>query len=1268
MADPTVQLRIEWGHSVDRPRQWQGEISIDQGTLSQVRPLGIEADEPGSIWSEGNHVEIHERSLRSYDGLDVLVTAPLNATLKLQFSDSLEPGSVPVVTETSLSDLVSKPLNRELDKSGNRLLVRRAPGDMLRVKLLQDHLVFSPGDTLRLDVEPKLLPCAAGTAVELRAQLLSAGGTTELGSQEQGVKTTAEETVPVSIHWEFKVPPNEGVYDVVIEAFEPPALRWTKPKPIAERHVQFIVVKDRSLPAPPDVNAAWTPIMEIDPANPHWYERFVSSSILPSLGQANFGNVALQPWQKALGSGVLIPPNGNSGEVHWQAYPLTINRPGAPHILEVEYPSDVPQTLGISIVEPNAAGAVLPIGLDSGVYLVDESIPAPAKWQRHRLIFWPRTKNPIVLLSNRREDLPAVFGKIRVLAGPGRLPRAPFVDVTLPERLLGGYLARPLIAESFGAPESLDVASGRSLGDWQTFYDGAVRLAEYMNYIGLGGQMLTVMAEGSTIYPSTLIEPTTRFDKGAFFETAQDPARKDALELIFRIFDREGLKLIPNLQFAAPLPELENRLRGGGTDAVGIQLIGSEGEIYTEKFPPSDKPALRRGIAPYYNPLNEHVQEAMLAVVRELVQRYNQHPSFAGLAIELSADSYTQMPGEMWGLDDNTIACFQRDTGIQVPAAGDTRFSQRAEFFARPERNDVVNPKREAWLKWRAAKLADFYMRLQKELTSVRPDGMFYLTATNLFDAPESQRLLRPSLPAKASMDQVLLSLGIRADLLRDQRGLVLLRPDRLEPPGSLATQGVDLELNRTNDLDEQFRGMTTSGALFLHKPQQARLSSFDAKSPFGKDKTCAEDLYAELSPADRRNRQRFVHALATSDVDFIFDGGWLMPLGQEDSLTDLFAAFRRLPVGKFETFTQSSQPVTIRTLARDNSTYAYVLNDSEWPVTVRLGLDIPPGCRIEELSGQRRLPTLSGNNWTLMMEPFDLIAVRFLAPDVHVRDAQITLDDSHLKPWLDNQVHELLERKAMLVNQPALQVLANPSFELPAKAGQIPGWSLVNPSGGSLILDPEGPPMQGKPLGKQAARLESDGRGIALHSDTFSPPATGRLSISVWLRIEDPRQQPNLWLALEGTLDGRLYYRSATVGRESNPICAHGEQWSRFQLQIDDLPATGLDKLRVRFDLVGPGRVWIDDVQLFDLAFTDTELGQLGKIVALADFQLQSGKLAECMHELDGYWPRFLSTYVTVPPPPLANQQQLGNTQPQPPTEKPASRTSGSSWWPPFH
>ena len=262
-------------------------------------------------------------------------------------------------------------------------------------------------------------------------------------------------------------------------------------------------------------------------------------------------------------------------------------RPGTPHILEVEYPSDVPQTLGISIVEPNAAGAVLPIGLDSGIQVVEESLPAPPKWSRHRLLFWPRTKNPILLLTNRRTDAPAVFGRIRVLAGPSKLPRAPFVGGALPERLLAGYQSKPFTAENFGAPQALDLATGRSLDDWQTFYDATGRLIEYLNYVGYGGQMLAVMADGSSIYPSSLIDATPRYDSGTQFETGQDPLRKDVLELMLRLFDRAGLKLIPMLQFSSPLPDLEQQLRQGGPDADGIRLVGANGDAYIDDFRPN---------------------------------------------------------------------------------------------------------------------------------------------------------------------------------------------------------------------------------------------------------------------------------------------------------------------------------------------------------------------------------------------------------------------------------------------------------------------------------------------------------------------------------------------------------------------------------------------------------------------------------------------------------------------------------------------------------
>ena len=270
------------------------------------------------------------------------------------------------------------------------------------------------------------------------------------------------------------------------------------------------------------------------------------------------------------------------------------------------------------------------------------------------MLIWPRTSSPLLLLTNRRNGSRAQFGKIRLSAGPSRLPRAFSPSDPPPERLLAGYLNRPLFTSDFSASESLDPFTGRSLTDWQTFYEGGTRLADYLNSVGYNGVMLNVFSEGSTIYPSKLLEPTPRWDTGAFFDHGQDPSRKDVLELLLRLFDREHLKLIPTLQFATPLPELEALLRTGGRESDGIQLIGPAGSPWTDVQPS------HHGMEPYYNPLDERVQRAMLAVVHELVDRYGKHSSLAGLGVELSVHGYMQLPGDLWGLDDQTIHRFEQ--------------------------------------------------------------------------------------------------------------------------------------------------------------------------------------------------------------------------------------------------------------------------------------------------------------------------------------------------------------------------------------------------------------------------------------------------------------------------------------------------------------------------------------------------------------------------------------------------------------------------------
>ena len=125
----------------------------------------------------------------------------------------------------------------------------------------------------------------------------------------------------------------------------------------------------------------------------------------------------------------------------------------------------------------------------------------------------------------------------------------------------------------------------------------------------------------------------------------------------------------------------------------GIELIGADGRSWRE----SQKTV--RGLAPYYNPLDPRVQQAVLDVVNELAARYHAHPSFGGLAVELSGLGYLQLSGLDWGYDDDTIARFSQATGIAVPGGdGNDRYKQR---------HDLLTSQHEAkWVRWRSEELA----------------------------------------------------------------------------------------------------------------------------------------------------------------------------------------------------------------------------------------------------------------------------------------------------------------------------------------------------------------------------------------------------------------------------------------------------------------------------------------------------------------------------------------------------------------------------------
>lgn len=1254
------RVRIAWGGGADRV--WHGTISVSEGSLSDPQPLGIEADEPGSMWLDshatgGRRLLIEQRSPRGYDGVDVTVAAPAAATLRIQLSasDDSTPGEV---IETPLKDITGEFVNKQLDSQGNRLLLMRTPGDSLRVNLARDCLVFAPGETLKFSLEPHALPIAERARARIKIQLLA--GAKELWSEQYDVQAGGDDKIPV----EIALPKDEGVYDVAVTAVNNPnwsqavrqPLNWKRT--IAERRVQLIVLGSERPPAPGG-DRQLAQVVEIDPANPRWYEKLnklpqlqLAKTRLPRFLKGPLGNGCLRTQPHALGELAQLNPNADSPDVSWEAYWLPISQPGRPHVVEVECPSDRAQTLGLSIVEPNAAGVLTPVGLDAGLDNVTDSVGPAAKphWQRHRLVFWPRTTTPLLLMTNGREHSPAAYGKIRVLVGGDQLTPSVPVRFAGDRRLMAAYLDRPLIPESFSANECLDPWSGRSLDDWWTFYEGGTRLVEYLHHAGYNGLMLGVVADGSAIYPSNRLSPTPRYDTGVFFATGQDPVRKDVLEMMLRLFDRNDLQLIPSIEFAAPLPELETIRRAGGPEAQGIEWIGGSGASCCTAMP------AQHGLAPYYNLLDPRVQQAMLRVLREVAERYARHPSFAGLSVRLSADGYAQLAGPEWGLDDATIARFERDTQRRVPGQGPQRFAARAAFLAQ-------DANRQAWLDWRAAQLGKFYNRVYDELVAIRPGSRLYLAGAGMIGGPDLESDLRPSLPSRATIASSLLRVGVDARHFQDdQRRIVLLRPERIMPQGSLASRAAELEIARMTDFDRYFQTADLPGSLFFHTPREIRVESFDAKNPF---KPGSLWLISQPAPAGDRNRQRFVHSLATLDAQVMVDGGWLLPIGQEESIRDLMAAYRALPSSHFQTIgnsegTDVSQPVTFRTCTHGGRTYLYAVNDAPFRTTGWIHVDASRECRLEELSGMRKVPPLrpdaeKGLCWEVPLEPYDMVAVQLSEPSVQFSKPRAVWPNT-VEAALGSQIRKLGARTAALRNPPPLDVIANSNFEQsPVANDPVPNWVVTMAKGVDIGLQ-----KSQKHEGQQSVKLSSAGPVACLVSQPFTMPSTGRLSMAVWLRVADTNRQPPLRLAMAGKYQGRDYYRFAPIGQPpgpGQPSTPITDQWKPYVFQVDDLPLEGLTSVRMRFDLMGPGEVWIDDVQLSGLAFNKSEFVELSKLITLAEMKLQNGQIGDSLRLLEGYWPRFLEEHVPLP----AGTAQWDAPPPKPrPAEEPPPERSG--------
>ncbi|MGL6195735.1 MAG: hypothetical protein ACRC2T_13045, partial [Thermoguttaceae bacterium] len=354
--------------------------------------------------------------------------------------------------------------------------------------------------------------------------------------------------------------------------------------------------------------------------------------------------------------------------------------------------------------------------------------------------------------------------------------------------------------------------------------------------------------------------------------------------------------------------------------------------------------------------------------------------------------------------------------------------------------------------------------------------------------------------------------------------------------------------------------------------------------------------------------------------------------LGQEDAITDMLAAYRALPAVPFYTFQPSNsiQPVTVRYANSPNGCYVYLVNDAPFSVECRITFSAQQQSKVLELTGRRQIyESFFTNNrlhWTVFLQPYDVIAVKINDPNASPVNVEVERPNDICGPKgkLSQKIDAITKA---LQNPVEYLVLDNSGFEhnVGRSAPGMIGWSRIGDDTFAAMLD-----TRVKWQGESSLKMISSGTSGGVISNPFDAPDSGRLFISFWIGVPEDTKQLPFRLALTGKYRGSNYLRTAPVGEAAlmdilNSQSQNGVKWRFIKIPFTQLPLSGLEKLSVRLDMTGEGTVWIDDMRLDSIAFTEAERVEIMKQISVAGFRKADDRFSDSIALLEGFWPNLV-------------------------------------------
>ena len=1138
--------------------------------------------------------------------------------------------------------------------------VERLPWDSIVIDLgesARDGIV-APGATVPVSVGYNILwPDVSEVSVRTSAVLRPAGGGDVLWRDDPREAVNANVLDPPSRIWNVRAPRIEGTYVLEVRAnWEPTAgreesrlarlIRRHKPGMAlnsAVRRVAFTVVDPAATLG--GIGAAGlgrdTEVDSVDLSRLRSHRPVAtgrSSAFAP--GSAEWGvpgEALIEPSRRDRVRGWFLRNGGeaakldaaDAGGLAWTAVGLKVTHPDRPHRLSLKIKGGEPSALGVALFEAStsaAAGAPPRLLLDacaSGPPILLDGPAASFEW-----VVFPHSSEVLLLLVNRSPEAEVRAGAITLSEIDEATVLPPGPEPV--RRALGLYLTGPSSLDRFGA--SASQGSNDALRTAQN-------LVKYLGYCGATAVVL----------PEDVADRAAR--RRLDGQADEDPTGPDCLEMVRRILARANCALWLELQFegAGAFP---------GLPAVDSPEALERGLVRIDSHGRPDGPA--------FHPLNTEVRQAMKQrVTTALVQLKAHQPGSpgGGLVIRLGPGP-TLLGTPDTGLDDKTYQKFTHDTFGPENTAGipGVEFTDPDRFAVRSRY--VAGVGRMPWLTWRSKEIAALYADLNAAVRSVAPAARLAVVTPSLDGGPagrEARRVDRAALPPSQSWRSV--GFDLQSWPSGPASPLVLRGT-------ALSTEALSHDLANSPDLDSLVAARPVRGLLLSIGGESTSRDSSESPSeteaaesrlPEPGAGNAAQALLDRRPPLEIDGRATdkpgsnprvwlsalplgdgpaadlpLGHALAALDAQWVFLAEKAVS-GQEERLRNFARVLGPLPAKAVpaDLATDGISPpfgVVVRSLDDNARTFLEIANNSPYPIRLACGLDVHAAAPIEDVGRGLRLNSTAGpagSTLALDLLPYGVAAIRIAAPNVRVASVN-TYPSEAVMAAMRTRFNELSAQLARLNHglsaTPAEP--ANPGFEPGAVAkdtapreplvkavaapvsakSELSGWLVLGatPDAGSIEIDRENPHS-----GQGSMKLSSGAAASSVVSESFVPNISSSLTIEAFFRAKDPGTKVRVWI--EGESGGKPYVRRTemTVSTE----------WEGRAVRASDVPAGGLEKARLRFELLAPGSLWIDDLHLPSEATSKSGLLNARRTLLAAAQAYREERYAEFARLAGSHW-----------------------------------------------